>query len=110
MAIFSTLIYGALSSRIANHLLEAYPEACEDLPPVWFAARIDAAIEAAAGFGIISERAIAEFVTKSFLIGPDFHRHPRVNSLLNDESIEPDFRVGLIGILLTSDELREAGA
>ncbi|MQM39522.1 hypothetical protein KBTX_03550 [wastewater metagenome] len=45
---------------------------------------IDRLIEQAAGFGLSGGREIIEFVAHGVRVHPEFHRHPRMRSLLNE--------------------------
>ena len=80
----------------------------EELTRVPFREMIEHGIEVARGYGLKTERDLAGFVLNMIRINPEFHRQPRINSILKDASLEPPERREKLLTDVSDDEWEEA--
>jgi hypothetical protein len=62
--------------------------------------RIDSAHRAASSFGISTEHGITQFVTLSFVVGPDFHQQTAIHHFLTLPDATGDEKIALLSNLI----------
>lgn len=75
------------------HMREHHAAQVSRFPEKELQTRVEAGIKRARGYGLTWESSITGFVALTFVIGPDFDKQPRIQSVLTDRSIPADERV-----------------
>ena len=88
--------------ELARFLRETQPERTHALSDEVLRDRTGHAIASARRFGLERSNAIAFFAGLSLAVGPRFHEHPAVLSVLTDPSLSPEERLGKLTERLTS--------
>jgi hypothetical protein len=65
-------------------------------------------LEVARGFGLRTERDLAGFVLHMVRINPEFHRQPKIRSILDDKALEPAVRREKLLTDVTDDDWNAA--
>ncbi len=71
-----------LAGEVAAHLSEEYADAIRGTSSEELRRRVTASIALAREHGLTSARTLGSFVVLRFVVGPSFHRHPAVRSVL----------------------------
>lgn len=79
--------------ELLNYLRREYPEAIEDVPEGELVPRCREAEAQARRYGMTWQSTIFAFVALTFVLHPDFHLHPPLQSFFQEATIAPDLRL-----------------
>jgi hypothetical protein len=108
MDVFEQRADSAFLVEVIEHLRGHHAELVSPLPEALLRIRAYRAIERGRDCGLVSRSALTAFVALSFVFGPRFHEQEFIHSVLTDQSIDPDERVGLLMQLSTERDWEEA--
>ena len=85
-----------LRQAIRRQVESDYPALVQGLPEDLLEQMIEAGLNAARGYGLQDPSSLAGFVYVMFEVGPGFHTHPAVRSVLTDTAIPPEKRLDAV--------------
>jgi hypothetical protein len=94
--------------RMVSHMRNYHAETVAALSDRELRSRVRHGIERGRTHGLTWEYSLASFVGHMFEICPEFDKHPAIERVLRDESIEVNRRVDALLGYVTDDEWEEA--
>lgn len=82
-----------LRAVLGNLARREHPYVLAGLPSDLFDEIIATSLHVARGYGLLAPTDLATFLLLQFEVGPEFHRHPAVQSVLADPTIAPERKV-----------------
>ena len=118
LQVFQELAEDSLVTSVMEYLREEHSDVTVKLPDVSMLLKevpgelleelVRNAIAVAHGYGMSWQSSLAAFVTLSFTVAPNFHRHHYISQVLEDGSINPDLRIDELWERTTERTWREA--
>lgn len=92
---------------VAGLLREAYPQHTRGMKARELNALVAAAVERSHALGFRTDAAVGDFVSLWLQLGADFDRHAKVVAVLDDTTIEPEARLGVLMDRLSASDWQE---
>lgn len=101
------MAYEAFARQMTEKLRSDFAEDIPEMTDGELLERVRAAIGEGRTYGLTWESSLAPFAVLSVVLGPDFHKHPKIRGILSDQTMPPDERGNSLIHRLTRDDWDE---